>query len=122
MVSCQIFNKKVKETKMKKLPIYIINLEKSTDRKAYMQAQFDQLFLANTEQAIHFFKAINGKENPNHPLFQRYNEKKRLNVKGYPLTLNQLGCYASHYSMWEKCVELDSPLCWKMTLSLKIIF
>ena len=40
MVSCQIFNKKVKETKMKKLPIYIINLEKSTDRKAYMQAQF----------------------------------------------------------------------------------
>ena len=110
MVSCQIFNKKVKETKMKKLPIYIINLEKSTDRKAYMQAQFDQLFLDNTEQAIHFFKAINGKENPNHPLFQRYNEKKRLNVKGYPLTLNQLGCYASHYSMWEKCVELDSPI------------
>ena len=110
MVSCQIFNKKVKETKMKKLPIYIINLEKSTDRKAYMQAQFDQLFLDNTEQAIHFFKAINGKENPNHPLFQRYNEKKRLNVKGYPLTRNQLGCYASHYSMWEKCIELDSPI------------
>ena len=110
MVSCQIFNKKVKETKMKKLPIYIINLEKSTDRKAYMQAQFDRLFLDNTEQAIHFFKAINGKENPNHPLFQRYNEKKRLNVKGYPLTLNQLGCYASHYLMWEKCVELDSPI------------
>ena len=52
------------------------------DRKAYMQAQFDQLFLDNTEQAIHFFKAINGKENPNHLLFQRYNEKKRLNVKG----------------------------------------
>ena len=97
MVSCQIFNKKVKKTKMKKLQIYIINLEKSTDRKAYIQA-------------IHFFKAINGKENPNHPLFQRYNEKKRLNVKGYPLTLNQLGCYASHYSMWEKCVELDSPI------------
>ena len=95
---------------MKKLPIYIINLEKSTDRKAYMQAQFDQLFLDNTEQAIHFFKAINGKENPNHPLFQRYNEKKRLNVKGYPLTRNQLGCYASHYSMWEKCIELDSPI------------
>ena len=95
---------------MSLMPIYIINLEKSTDRKAYMQAQFDRLFLDNTEQTIHFFKAINGKENPNHPLFQRYNEKKRLNVKGYPLTLNQLGCYASHYSMWENCVELDSPI------------
>ena len=64
------------------IPIYIINLEKSTDRKAYMQVQFDRLFLDNTEQDIHFFKAINGKENPNHPLFQRYNEKKRLNGKG----------------------------------------
>ncbi len=40
---------------MSLMPIYIINLEKSTDRKAYMQAQFDRLFLDNTEQAIHFF-------------------------------------------------------------------
>ena len=44
MVSCQIFNKKVKKTKMKKLQIYIINLEKSTDRKAYMQAH--RLFIS----------------------------------------------------------------------------
>ena len=43
-------------------------------------------------------------------MFQRYNENKRLNAKGYPLTLSQLGCYASHYSMWEKCVELDYPI------------
>lgn len=92
------------------VPIYVINLEKSTARKAYMQAQFDQLFTNDSKQEIYFFKAINGKENPNYPLFQHYNEKKRLNVKGYPLTLNQLGCYASHYSMWEKCVELNQPI------------
>ncbi|WP_044365138.1 glycosyltransferase family 25 protein, partial [Haemophilus influenzae] len=91
-------------------PIFIINLEKSTDRKAYMQAQFEQLFSNNLIQEIHFFDAIYGKSNPNHPLFQRYNENKRLNAKGYPLTLGQLGCYASHYSMWEKCVELDYPI------------
>ncbi|MCX2961912.1 glycosyltransferase family 25 protein [Rodentibacter caecimuris] len=94
------------------IPIYVINLEKSTDRKAYMQAQFDSLFEHNSKQEIYFFKGINGKENPNHPLFQHYNEKKRLSVKGYPLTLNQLGCYASHYSMWKwkKCVELNRPI------------
>ncbi|MDC2825750.1 glycosyltransferase family 25 protein [Rodentibacter pneumotropicus] len=92
------------------VPIYIINLEKSTDRKAYMQAQFDSLFDHNSMQEIYFFTGINGKENPNHPLFKRYNNKKRLNVKGYPLTLSQLGCYASHYSMWEKCVELNQPI------------
>ncbi|HHF1622015.1 TPA: glycosyltransferase family 25 protein, partial [Haemophilus influenzae] len=95
---------------MSLIPIYIINLEKSTDRKAYMQAQFEQLFSNNLIQEIHFFDAIYGKSNPNHPLFQRYNENKRLNAKGYPLTLGQLGCYASHYSMWEKCVELDYPI------------
>nr|ACO37543.1 truncated Lex2B [Haemophilus influenzae] len=70
-------------------PIFIINLEKSTDRKAYMQAQFEQLFSNNLIQEIHFFDAIYGKSNPNHPLFQRYNENKRLNAKGYPLTLGQ---------------------------------
>lgn len=95
---------------MKNIPIYIINLEKSTDRKAYLQAQFDQLFGENTTQEINFFKAINGKENPAHPLFSHYNEKKRISRKGQPLTLNQLGCYASHYSMWEKCVELNKPI------------
>lgn len=36
-------------------PIFIINLEKSTDRKAYMQAQFEQLFSNNLIQEIHFF-------------------------------------------------------------------
>ena len=36
-------------------PIFVINLEKSTDRKAYMQAQFEQLFSNNLIQEIHFF-------------------------------------------------------------------
>lgn len=35
-------------------PIFVINLEKSTDRKAYMQAQFEQLFSNNLIQEIHF--------------------------------------------------------------------
>ena len=91
-------------------PIYIINLEKSIDRKIYMQEQLNRLFKDNFLQEIIFFKAINGKENPNHPLFKHYNNKKRLNIKGYPLTLSQLGCYASHYSMWEKCIELNRPI------------
>lgn len=95
---------------MSLVPIYIINLEKSTDRKAYMQAQLDKLFNKDNYQEVYFFKGINGKENPNHPLFQHYNEKKRIIIKGQPLTLNQLGCYASHYSMWKKCVELDKPI------------
>lgn len=88
---------------MSLIPIYIINLEKSTDRKAYMQAQFEQLFSNNLIQEIHFFNAIYGKSNPNYPLFQRYNENKRLNAKGYPLTLGQLGCYASLFYVGEMC-------------------
>lgn len=95
---------------MSSCPIYVINLDKSTDRKAYMKSQFERLFGKNSTQEIYFFKAINGKENPNHPLFSHYNEKKRILRKGQPLTLNQLGCYASHYSMWEKCLELNKPI------------
>lgn len=27
------------------------------------------------------------------------------------MSLGELGCYASHYSLWEKCIELDEPIC-----------
>lgn len=68
-------------------PIFVINLEKSTDRKAYMQAQFEQLFSNNLIQEIHFFNAIYGKSNPNYPLFQRYNENE---CKGVSFNLESI--------------------------------
>ncbi len=27
------------------------------------------------------------------------------------MSLGELGCYASHYSLWEKCIDLNEPIC-----------
>lgn len=91
---------------MKNTPIFVINLEKSHERREFIQDQFG----AFPTIEYQFFKAVNGKENPNYPLFKRYNEQERFKRKGNKMNLSQLGCWASHYHLWEKCVELDQGI------------
>lgn len=87
-------------------PIFIITLDKSTDRQKFMANQFNQLPTLKYE----FFYGVNGKEDPNYLLFSRYNDAKRLLYKGASMTLGQLGCFASHYLLWQKCIELNQPI------------
>lgn len=87
------------------LPIFVINLDKSPDRLALISQQLNQQKLT-----FQRFAAIYGKDSPNHQVMQNYNLNKRLKVKGYPLNLGQLGCYASHYDLWKICVELNKPI------------
>lgn len=92
-------------------PIFIINLEKSTERKQFILSQFSKLNQSlATPISFEFFTAINGKENPDFYLFKKYNARKHFQRKGYQLTLSQLGCFASHYLLWEKCVELNQSV------------
>lgn len=89
--------------KMKKqIPIYVISLLGS-QRRSMIEEQFSVLNIDFT-----FFNGVLGSQG--HQLFSHYNEKKRLWLKGYPLTKGELGCFASHYLLWEKCVELDRPI------------
>lgn len=93
------------------IPIFVINLERSVERRKFMQNQFDTLQNQfDTPIHVSFFSAIDGNSQPEHPLFSRYNDQKRLSRKGYSMTRSQLGCFASHYSLWQKCVELNHPI------------
>lgn len=87
-----------------KVEIYVINIESSLHRRDSISKQFKQLGLS-----FNFFKAVNGNEEA-HPLFDRYNHKKRLLFRGKPLVKGQLGCFASHYLLWEKCVLDNKPI------------
>lgn len=92
-------------------PIYVINLAHSIDRRKFITEQFTTLNQHSSNQIqYHFFDAINGRAKPDFPLFKKYNENKRLKVRGNKLSLPQLGCWASHYLLWEKCVELDQSI------------
>ena len=60
--------------------IYIINLESSTDRRNYMDGQFTALSAQypNIQLDIHYFPAVHGIKNPDHPVFKKYNGQKVL--------------------------------------------
>lgn len=94
-----------------KTKIFIINLEKSEYRREFISQQFEKLNSQNTEKIEYqIFKAINGKENPGFYLFKKYNDRKRFHRKGNLMNLSQLGCFASHYLLWEKCIELNQGI------------
>ncbi len=95
------------ESQQKPLDIFVINLEKSLERRQIIQQQFEKL---PQKIDFQFFKAINGKENPDFYLFKKHNAEKRLKYKGSKTTLGQLGCFASHYLLWEECVKLNQPI------------
>ncbi len=55
------------------------------------------------------FPAVNG-HTDKALLFERYDEQKSQLYRGKSLTKGQLGCYASHYLLWEKCIKLNEPI------------
>ena len=87
--------------------IYVISLKSAVQRRAFMRRQLDPLGVR-----YEFFDAIAGAQSPNHYLFKKYNDRKRIRRrgKGSSLRLSQLGCFASHYLLWEKCLNEDVPV------------
>ena len=92
--------------------IYIINLESSTDRRNYMDGQFTALSAQypNIQLDIHYFPAVHGIKNPDHPVFKKYNAQKHLLRKGRNLSLSELGCIASHYLVWQQCQQDNTAI------------
>ncbi|NTF08049.1 glycosyltransferase family 25 protein [Agrobacterium rubi] len=89
---------------MGKLDIVVVNLARSTERKSAMIALLAPLGLSYS-----FFEAVDGRSSP-HPLFQRFDPRIAEIRRGFTLTPGELGCYASHYLLWERCVRENRPL------------
>jgi glycosyl transferase, family 25 len=86
------------------IKIFVINLKRSQDRWDNIQRQFQKMRLDPIR-----FEAIDGKSEQ-HPLFNLYDSKLSHLCKGRSLTPSQLGCYASHYLIWQECLRLNEPI------------
>ncbi len=93
---------------MKPISIRIISLASRSDRRRQIADQFDRLGVSGYS----FLDAVNGKQQPDHPLFAHYDPVARARVKGRGRDLkpSQLGCFASHYLLWQECAESGQPL------------
>lgn len=84
------------------IEIVVISLARCMERRRAIKAQMVSLGLS-----FRFFDAIDGAVG--HPLFSKNapNEAQRIGAK--PLSSGQLGCWASHYIVWQECVNSGRP-------------
>ena len=83
--------------------IIVISLKRATERRLSIERQFCELNLP-----FRFFDAIDGKQG--HELFAHYDANKARRIGEIPLTPGHLGCYASHFIVWQHCIDLGKPI------------
>lgn len=84
--------------------VVVLTLDGTTDRQKSISEQFRQMNLG-----FEFHYGVDGRKGE-HPLFRHYDPEERLKAKGEPLSPGQLGCFASHYQLWERVVETGEPM------------
>ncbi|CAF0973808.1 unnamed protein product [Adineta ricciae] len=86
--------------------IYVINLVRRSDRRARLQATFDILNIS-----ARFFDAIDGKHTVDQTYLERLNIRLLPNYEDpynrRPMNYGELGCFFSHYFIWEDMVKND---------------
>lgn len=88
----------------KMLKTYVINLAGSDQRWSATSLRLKELGVP-----FERFEAVDGRVNL-HPLFDRYDDKLCERHRRVGLSGSELGCFASHFKLWEKCLELDQPI------------
>lgn len=90
---------------MRQIKVFVISLKKSITRQESISHQ-----LKSQNIDFEFFDAIDGNED-NFLKFKKYNYLKTLWLTSGKTPLKgEIGCYASHFSLWEKCLELNEPI------------
>ncbi|MGR5120674.1 glycosyltransferase family 25 protein [Vibrio astriarenae] len=83
---------------------YCITLKGCEDRQQHIQSTLSKIPLD-----IEFFFGVDARVDDHH-LLSHYDEKRFSYNLGRPAVLGELGCYASHYLIWQKCVEENEPV------------
>lgn len=95
------------------MKVFIINLERSKNRKEHMRNEINKLFAYNPELKekleFIFFKAVDAKNN-DHLEFKEHFPWWASWVMGRELSDGEKACFASHHKLWQECIKLDEPI------------
>ena len=84
------------------MKIVVISLKTSERRRASIQKQ-----LADAGLSFEFFDAVSGHDALDH--VHHYDDAEFIRNCGRSATANEIGCYASHLAVWERCAESQEP-------------
>lgn len=80
------------------IPVFVINLERDLARRAYMQESLSGLGIE-----CEFVSAVDGSR-LHQTIYQRYDQKRCLRIYGVDMIPAEVGCYLSHYNLYERMV------------------
>src|ERR1700689_529182 len=86
------------------MTIAVINLARSTDRRELIESNFARLGLG-----FEFFAGIDAWRGE-HVRFSKYYAAAAPSDFFRPLAAGEIGCFASHYLLWQRCMESQEPL------------
>ncbi|MBW3807989.1 glycosyltransferase family 25 protein [Aeromonas jandaei] len=87
------------------IPVFIISLTRSADRRAMVERQMSHLGIA-----FEFFDAVDGKSLPSDRL-AKVDFNLARETCGHDLSLGEVGCAMSHINIYEMMVERNIPRC-----------
>jgi glycosyl transferase family 25 len=85
--------------------IFVISLPDAEARRERAARQLGELGLA-----FEFFDAMRGEQVLADGYFDRCDEEEWLLNTGHEMSLGEVGCFASHRSMWQKSVDLGEAI------------
>jgi glycosyl transferase family 25 len=84
-------------------PIFVVNLERSPERREAITTSLEPLGLE-----FEFFAAVDGNQLGTEDL-SVYSESDAIKTVGRALTLGEIGCYLSHVGVWKEIVARNLP-------------
>jgi hypothetical protein len=98
----------------KTLPCFVISLEQDTERRDHMHRQLDALGLR-----AEFVPAVNGSSLAPGD-WSQYDRERCLQIYGVEMMPNEIGCFLSHYRLYERVVRENLPVALIMEDDLEI--
>ncbi|MEZ8576303.1 glycosyltransferase family 25 protein [Vibrio splendidus] len=65
--------------------------------------------LKDVQVDFEFFIGVDARTDE-HPLLTKIHDRAFLHNMGRSHAIGEVGCYASHYLIWQKCIELNEPV------------
>lgn len=87
------------------MKVFVVSLNHALDRRERVQR-----VMADLDVEFEFFDAINGFVGLPEKFNGCQDDLHRRLLRSRPLTPGEKGCYASHYLLWEKCIQLNEPI------------
>ncbi|MYM60782.1 beta-1,4-galactosyltransferase [Vibrio sp. OCN044] len=87
------------------MKVFVINLPSSLERREKISQSLNEIGIE-----FELFTAIDGRKGLPADLINLPDDKHRTFFRSRPLSPGEKGCYASHYKLWQKCLEIDEPI------------